>query len=95
MVVRVVEFSSGGKKLEIFSTLKILDPLDLLKPNTKTQNIFCYVNENLTTLLYTLTGAIRKQKEKKVFSFKEYTKVKCNWVLVFSFSQCNGLIRSK
>ena len=49
-------------------------PLELLKPNryiklnTKTQNIFNCVNENLTTFLYTLTGATRKQKEKKKFS---------------------------
>ena len=43
--------------------------------NTKTQNIFCRLNENLTIFLYTLTGATRKQKEKKVFSFKVYTKV--------------------
>ena len=49
-----------------------------IKLNTKTQNIFCFVNENLTTFLYTLTGGTRKQKEKKkVFSFKVYTKVKC------------------
>ena len=35
-----------------------------------------YVNENLMTFLYTLTGGTRKQKEKKkVFFFKEYTKV--------------------
>ena len=39
-----------------------------IKLNTKTQNIFCCVNENLTTFLYTLTGATRKQKEKKKFS---------------------------
>ena len=36
-----------------------------IKLNTKTQNIFCCVNENLTTSLYTLIGATRKQKEKK------------------------------
>ena len=49
-----------------------------IKLNTKTQNIFCRLNENLTTFLYTLTGATRKQKEKKrVFSFKVYTKVEC------------------
>ena len=40
-----------------------------IKLNTKTQNIFCFVNENLTTFLYTLTGGTRKQKEKKKFSF--------------------------
>ena len=49
-----------------------------IKLNTKTQNIFCYINENLATFLYTLTGEIRKQKEKKkVFSLKVYTKVEC------------------
>ena len=46
-------------------------PLDLfmgstetkyIKLNTKTQNIFCLVNENLTTFLYTLKGGTRKQK---------------------------------
>ena len=36
-----------------------------IKLNTKTQNIVCCVNENLTTLLYTLTGGTKEQKEKK------------------------------
>ena len=40
-----------------------------IKLNTKTQNIFCRLNENLTTFLYTLKGATRKQKEKKSFFF--------------------------
>ena len=40
-----------------------------IKLNTETQNIFCFVNENLTTFLYTLTGGTRKQKEKKSFLF--------------------------
>ena len=58
-----------------------------IKLNTKTQNIFCPLNENLTTFLYTLT---RKQKEKKSFLFKVYTKVECYlkkriWVLVLGF----------
>ena len=35
--------------------------------NTKTQNIFCCVNENLMTFLYTLTGGTRKQKENFFF----------------------------
>ena len=48
-----------------------------IKLNTKAQNIFCRLNENLTTFSNTLTGETRKQKEKKVFSFKVYTKVKC------------------
>ena len=62
-----------------------------IKLNTKTQNIFCCVNENLTSFLYTLTGGTRKLKEKKkVFFFKVYTKVECDykkiiWVLLFSF----------
>ena len=38
-----------------------------IKLNTITQNIFCRLNENLTTFLYTLTGATRKQKEKNIF----------------------------
>jgi hypothetical protein len=48
-----------------------------IKLSAKTQNIFCCVNENLTTFLYTLTRGARKQKEKKVFFFKVYTKVEC------------------
>ena len=60
-----------------------------IKLNTKIQNIFCCLNGNLTTFLYTLTESTRKQKEKKrVFSFKVYTKVECyfkKWVWVFSF----------
>ena len=68
---------------EVKSILKIIDlsiastKTKYIKLNTKTQNIFCRLNENLTTFLYTLTGATRKQKEKKVFSFKVYTKVEC------------------
>ena len=51
---------------------------EYLRLNTKTQNIFCRLNDYLTTFLYTLTGATRKQKEKKkVFSYKVYTKVEC------------------
>ena len=38
-----------------------------IKLNTKTQTIFCFLNENLTTFLCTLTRGTRKQKEKKVF----------------------------
>ena len=48
-----------------------------IKLNTETQNIFCRLNESLMTFLYTLTGATRKQKEKKSFFFKVYTKVEC------------------
>ena len=35
------------------------------KTYTKTQNIFCCVNENLMTFSYTLTGGTKKQMEKK------------------------------
>ena len=48
-----------------------------IKLNTKTQIFFCYLNENLMTFLYTLIGATRKQKEKKSFLFKVYSKVEC------------------
>ena len=45
-------------------------PLDLLKPNTKTQNIFCCVNENLTTNLYTLNRGEKKTEEEMVFCYQ-------------------------
>ena len=49
----------------------ILDEL-----NTKTQNIFCCVNENSTTFLYTLNMEDKKTEgEKKVFFYKVYSKV--------------------
>ena len=54
--------------------------------NTKTQNIFCYENEILTTFLYTLNWGDKKTEG--VFFFKVYTKVECYkkiWVLVFVF----------
>ena len=44
-----------------------------IKLNTKTQNIFCRLNENLTIFVYTLTGGTKNRKRKKVFSFKVYT----------------------
>ena len=61
-----------------------------IKPNAKIQNIFCCVNENLTTFLYTLTGGDKKTEgEKKGFLFKSVYKsrmlLKKIWVLVFSF----------
>ena len=55
--------------------ISMIYPLDLLKTkyiklNTKTQNIFCCVDENLTTFLYTLTGGDKKTiGKKKVFFF--------------------------
>ena len=59
-----------------------------IKLNTKTQNIFCRLNENLMTFLYTLTGATRKQREKKKFSLLKCihnlnVMKKIIWVLVF------------
>ena len=47
----------------------IIYPLDLLKLNTKTQNISCFVNENLMNFLYTLTGEDKKTEGEKKFSF--------------------------
>ena len=71
-----------------------------IKPNTKTQNIFCCVNENFMTFFYTLTGGDKKTEEdfffllcflvlpvkvcKKVVKFS-FTQQKIFWVLVFSF----------
>ena len=55
-----------------------------IKLNTKTQNIFCCLNENLTSFLYTS----RKQKEKKSSLLKCIQKSNVifkNWVLVLSF----------
>ena len=40
-----------------------------IKLNTKIQNIFCRLNENLTTFLYTLTGVTRNQNEIKKILF--------------------------
>ena len=37
--------------------------------NTKTQNIFCCVNENLTTFLYTLNRGDKKTEGEKSFLF--------------------------
>ena len=60
-----------------------------IKLNTKSQNIFSRLNENLTTFLYTLIVATRKQKEKKKFSLlkciQKSNVIKKIWVLVFSF----------
>ena len=64
------------KLKEIFNLSIASTKTKYIKLNTKTQNIFCRLNENLTTSLYTLTGWTRKQKEKKI-SFKVYTKVEC------------------
>ena len=51
---------------------------DKLKLNLKTKIFFVGVNENLTTFLFTLNRGDKKTEgEKKVFFFKEYTKVEC------------------
>ena len=39
-----------------------------IKLNTKTQNIFYCLNENLTTFLYTLIGGDKKTEGEKKFS---------------------------
>ena len=68
---------SGMEKTQINDLSVASTKTKYIKLNAKTQNIFCRLNENLTTFLCTLTEATRKQKEKKVFSFKVYTKVEC------------------
>ena len=51
-----------------------------IKLNTKTQNIFCYVNENLTTFfIHFDRGDKKTEGEEKVFFFKVYTKVESYW----------------
>ena len=59
-----------------------------IKLNTKTQNIFCCVNENLTTFLYTLTGGTINRR-RILFSFLKCVQksnvIKKIWVLVFIF----------
>ena len=93
MVFRVLRQTLSGRffQKKFFSNdLSIaLTKTKYIKLNTKTQNIFCRLNENLTTFLYTLIGATRKQKEKKVFPLKCIQKSnvikKRIWVLVFGF----------
>jgi hypothetical protein len=71
-VLKILKLEVGIIDLSIAST-----KTKYMKLNTKTQNIFYRLNENLTTFIYTLTGATRKQKENFFFSFKVYTKVEC------------------
>ena len=75
--------NSQSHYVKKYESMLILDTFDLsiastktkyIKLNTKTQNIFCHLNENLTTFLYTLIGVTR---EKKGFLFKVYNKVEC------------------
>ena len=53
-----------------------------MKLKTKTQNIFCCLNENLTTFLYTLTAC---QPDKKTTCIQKLNVIKKIWVLVFRF----------
>ena len=55
-------------EIVIFDLSIALTKTKYIKLSTKTQSIFGRLNENLTTFLYTLTEATRKQKEKKKFS---------------------------
>ena len=58
------------------------------KLNTKTQNIFCCVNENLTTFYTLWLGGQENRRRKKVFFLKWIQKsnvILKIWVLVFSF----------
>ena len=64
--------------------------------NTKTQSVFCCLNENSTTFSYTLNKGDKKTEgEKKIF-FKVYKKVEIFLtrknsflVLIFGFSLSN------
>ena len=47
----------------------LINPLDLLKLNTKIQIFFCCLNENLMTFLYTFIGGDKKTEGEKKFSF--------------------------
>ena len=47
---------------------------------TKTQNIFCFLNENLTTFLYTLSFTEATRKQSVYISRMLLKKI---WVLVF------------
>ena len=55
-----------------------------MKLKTKTQNLFCGLNENLTTFLYTLT-LCHPDKKTKCTQKSNVIKKKI-WVLVFSFT---------
>ena len=52
--------------------------------NTETQNIFCFVNENSTTFLYTLNRRDKKT-EGYFFFFKVYNKVEMLLTKKFGF----------
>jgi hypothetical protein len=60
-----------------------------IKLNTKTQNIFRFVNENLTTFFIHSDRGDKKTEGEKKFSFlkciQKSNVIKKNWVLVFSF----------
>ena len=69
--VRELNLAVKNKIVKIYDQSIASTKTKCIKLNTKTQNIFCHFNENLTTFLYTLTGATTKQKEKKKFSLLE------------------------
>ena len=50
-------------------------------PNMNTK-IFCYVNENMTTFLYTLNRGDEKTEGEKSFFFKVYKKVECYFLKI-------------
>ena len=71
----VAAISLKARPFLFIQMFDLLTKTKYIKLSTKTQNIFCRLNENSTTFLYTLTG--KTKGEKKVFSFKVYTKVEC------------------
>ena len=66
-----------------------------IKLNTKTQNIFCFLNENLTTFFIHFDRGDKKTKGEKKFSLSKCIQ-KSNVIkkIVFGFSRCNGLINT-
>ena len=56
-----------------------------IKLNTKTQNIFCDINENLTTFYTPWQGGQDNRRRKKVKYIQNLNIILKNWVLVFSF----------
>ena len=76
--------SAGDKKPNDSQNLLLFDlsiwstETKYIKLNTKTQNIFCYVNKKLTTFfIHFDRGDKKTEGEKKIFFFKVYTKVEC------------------
>jgi hypothetical protein len=75
--MRLVIFSGSEtcSKRETYDLSIASTKTKYIKLNPKTQNIFCRLNENF--LIHFDRGNKKTKGEKKVFSIKVYTKVKC------------------